>query len=435
MWVQSKYGVVLCFTLAIIGSSAAAIGFESAIPFGARSAGVAGIATPYMSGAQSLFFNPAGLAVQKGQSVSLQDSPTWVSAKAPIDDQNDISKTSSFSPPGGLFYSNSPSDRWGLGVGYYVAGGSNVAFDNVNISDTYNYGGTADVSTRLQLMELSVGAAYKVNDHLKVGLAWRALFADASFAIAQRGEALGGTVHTLANIEMNNLSGSNYGGLRVGAQYQIDESTTIGLTYRSEMNIKAKGNYDGKVMATNPAAAGSIDQTHAEALTTLPQAVNVGVLHNLNDHWKLLGEYDWVNYSRVNQITLNGAITYKGGTSIISDPADLHTDWSDQHLIRIGAEYLGWALPLRFGYAWSSQVVPTDLARPTTTPPGMGHALTAGTSYTIAGVDLDGALEYSLVQGHGNGAEAGQTGTGTDTRAGTYSLASLNMHLGVSYSF
>lgn len=410
-----------------IGSSAWAVGFESSIPFGARTAGSAGIATPDISGAQSLFFNPAGLVGQKGQQVSLQDSPSWAEVKAPIDDQNDISKTSTFAPPGGLFYSYAPNNKWGFGAGYYVAGGNSISFDGLNINSGI-YNGTAKDSVELKLMEFSLGAGYQVNDKLKVGIAWRAMFANASFASVQRSAG-----NTLANAQVDNLAGHSLKGFRVGAQYEVSQNTRIGLTYRSPMDVRTKGNFAGQILTAGPTLP--IDQTHAEVATTLPQAINLGVAHRLSDTWKIMGEYDWLNYSHVDHITIDGKVTRSGGTLVAADASDMTTNWSDQHEIRIAAEYTGWKMPFRFGYVWSSRVTNEDYAKPTTTPPGMGHALTAGTSYKVGSFDLDGAVEYSMVQANVSGAKAGQTGPGNDLRDGKYSLSSIGAHLGVTYSF
>lgn len=410
-----------------IGSSAWAVGFESSIPFGARTAGSAGIAAPDISGAQSLFFNPAGLVGQKGQQVSLQDSPTWAEVKAPIDDQNDISKTSTFAPPGGLFYSYTPNSKWGFGAGYYVAGGNSISYDGLNINSGLYGSGTVKDSVELQLMEFSLGAGYQVNDKLRVGIAWRAMFANASFASIQRG-----TSNSLVNAEVENLAGHSLKGFRIGAQYEVSPNTEIGLTYRSPMDVRTKGNFAGQVLVGG--AAHSIEQSHAEVATTLPQAINLGVAHRLSDTWKILGEYDWLNYSHVDHVTIDGTIKVTS-LGMTTDATDMTTNWKDQHEIRIAAEYTGWALPLRFGYLWSSQVTSEDYAKPTTTPPGMGHGLTAGTSYKVGSFDLDGAVEYSIVEGNVNGAKAGETGPGKDIRDGKYTMTSLGAHLGVTYSF
>jgi hypothetical protein len=75
--------VAIGFT-GLMGTSANAAGFEKSIVWGGRSSGVAGIATPYIQGADALYFNPAGLAGDKeGQTLSFNISPTQSSFKGP----------------------------------------------------------------------------------------------------------------------------------------------------------------------------------------------------------------------------------------------------------------------------------------------------------------------------------------------------------------
>jgi long-chain fatty acid transport protein len=276
------------------------------------------------------------------------------------------------------------------------------------------------------LAELSLGAGYRVNDKLRVGLAWRALFAKARFATASRQPS-----SKLLNVETDNMTGSNYLGFRLGAQYDISKDTQIGLTYRSALNVKVSGKYGG--VYYSPAAL-AVDKNHAEVLTTLPQSLNLGIRQALSENWNLLAEYDWINYSVVNQITLNGKLSVmNGGVTLASDAPDLETDWNDQHVVRIAAEYLGCGVPLRFGYLWTNQIVPSNLARATTTPPGMGHSVTLGSSYALGNFSLDGAMEYAIVSGNGDGAAAGSTAS--DVRDGKYTATTFGLDLGVSYTF
>ena len=74
-----KFAGILA-SLALAGQASAS-GFEKSIMIGGKSAGLAGIATPWVQGAEALYFNPAGLASDKpGGEVALDISPTWPSS-------------------------------------------------------------------------------------------------------------------------------------------------------------------------------------------------------------------------------------------------------------------------------------------------------------------------------------------------------------------
>ena len=105
------------------------------------------------------------------------------------------------------------------------------------------------------------------------------------------------------------------------------------------------------------------------------------------------------------------------------------------HVARVGAEYTGYAMPLRFGYAYTSQVTPSDYSRSTFSSPGPGHSFTAGTGMIVGNnIDLDGALEYSFASGtgHNQNAPAGVAEVGTDSDFKSHVYVA---HLSAKYHF
>src|SRR5690554_2535709 len=81
-------------------------GYEKSIMWGGRTAGVAGIATPYIMGSQALYFNPAGLVSENvGQDISFNISPTWSQFKGPINNTNDqVTSERQLTTPFGVIY-------------------------------------------------------------------------------------------------------------------------------------------------------------------------------------------------------------------------------------------------------------------------------------------------------------------------------------------
>ena len=104
---------------------AQAAGFEKSVMWSGRYAGVAGAAVSSVTGGQSLFFNPAGLAGPGD--VSLNYSPTWIKldgylASATSKEESKVGPL----PFGGAVAAYSlgnGSTRFGFGGGYYVVGG------------------------------------------------------------------------------------------------------------------------------------------------------------------------------------------------------------------------------------------------------------------------------------------------------------------------
>ncbi len=173
-----------------------------------------------------------------------------------------------------------------------------------------------------------------------------------------------------------------------------------------------------------------VGDSDATAKTTFPQSWTFGFDHNLNDMWRLMAEYAWTEYSRIDKISVMGTV----GT--VSNPT-VDQKWKDQHNVRIGAEYTGFNMPVRFGYGWTSQVTNKDYARAAFTPPGDAHTLTAGTGYSFETCMLNAGLEYTWAKASGNpnGAQPGNSAALSDLRNGNFSVEEYALHLGFTQYF
>ena len=408
---------------------ARAAGYEKSIMWGARSAGIGGIATPYIQGSEALYFNPAGLVSDKvGQDVSFNISPTWSQFKGPINNRNDVATSStSTSFPFGLAYGMTLNEKWGFGVGGYISGGSKAIYDNVSFSD---YAFQPQVKSDLTIAELAAGVGYRVDENLKVGLAYRVILANASFSTITRSVANGPIINTT----LADLKDTEFTGFKLGAQYKLGEKTLLGFSYRSEVNLKAKGSINATLAQSNALGGGTtpVSTTGATASTTFPMAATIGLQEDCTEQWRFLLEYVWTNYSRVREIAIDGTV----GPNPI--PA-VEQDWFDQHNFRFGGEYKGMSWPVRFGYVMTTQVTNATRARAAFEAPGLGHTLTLGTGHVWTMMErplqFDVAGEYSMVSGKGKGSDAGANTNADDIRSGSYTTSAYVAHLGVSYAF
>jgi long-subunit fatty acid transport protein len=419
-----KLMALAAVSVPFVAGQAFAAGYEKSIMWGGRTAGVAGISTPYIMGSQALYFNPAGLVSDNvGQDVSFNISPNWSQFEGPINNNNDVVKSErQMTTPFGLIYGATLNDKIGFGVGGFVSGGSKAVYENVDVG----VANAGEVKTDLVVAEISAGVGYKVNDSLKLGAAYRYSFASANLSLISRP---GGPF--FLNAKLTDLKDDDSAGFRLGAQYKFSERMLVGLTYRSEVKFDAKGKIAYTVLNTGGNASGApfnLADGDATASTLLPQAATLGVQHNY-DVWRALVEVAWTEYSKVKSVM----ITRPGGTSEVTQ------EWKDQYNVRLGGEYLAMTWPIRVGYGWTSQVTNTDYARASFTPPGQAHTLTVGTGMTwdVMGMPLqyDIAGEYTMASGKGEGAAAGTATAGSDIRAGDYSASTYGIHLGLTYAF
>ena len=422
---------------ALVSTQANAAGFEKSNMWGGEEVGRAGIAAPMTKGSNALYFNPAGLVTKPGSSVSVNVSPTSSQFHGPLNNNNDdVNSDRSTTFPFGVTYGHS-MEQWGFGVGAFVSGGNTVDYPAVDFATASGY--KPQVKTNLSLIELSAGAAYKVNDDLKIGVGYRVVMVQADFAFAQRVQ-LGAGHFGVTNAKLTGLTDTQYNGFRAGAQYKVSDSTDLGLTFRSEINFNAVGSASGQVSsfatpaaAANPALANSDATVHS----TFPIQVALAMAHRLSEDWDLFAQYDWSQYSRVGEIIIDS-----NTFSTTGNQARLKTDWRDQHTVRLAAEYkTPW--PIRFGYIYSTAVTNPDYARASFTAPGPGMSVVLGTGKGFAmgesaepNFKIDGALEYSFASGDVSGKAAPGTNTpGTDIRNGTHGASAYTAHLAASYWF
>jgi long-subunit fatty acid transport protein len=420
---------------ALVTSQANAAGFEKANMWGGKEASMSSAVAPTISGSNAIYFNPAGLVTKPGNSFSVNVSPTSSQFKGPINNLNteNTSETAT-SFPFGLTYGHS-EEEYAYGVGAYVSAGNSVDYGSVDFQLPTTY--KPSIKTSISIVEFAAGGAYKVNDDLKLGLAWRVLMAQAEFAFATRTALV---PQGIINTKLTDLKDTQYVAFKAGAQYKLTETMDMGLTFRSEVNFDAKGTASGQISSgasASGAANPALVSAEATAHTTLPMQIALGVSEKFSDDWNFAAQYEWTQYSRVGSLTVDGTTFATTGnkTSIV-------TDWRDQHALRLGAEYKTAPWPVRFGYTLSSAVTNPDYARATFTAPGMGHSLVVGTGTMMSmgagenNLSIDGTFEYSFTNGDVSGkAASGTTGAGTDTRNGSYSASGLVAHLGATYAF
>lgn len=418
----------------LMAGNAFAGGFEKNIMWGGKSAGTAGIATPWISGGDAVYFNPAGLALDEpGKNVSLNASPTWSQFSGPIKYNNEVSTGDRMmTVPGALTYGQSVGKNCGIGVGYYASGGSKSKFENQQMTTGAM---NSTVKTDLEITELGLGSAYKLNEQWKFGATLRYVMVKGDFAFVQP-TAAAGVPHL--NLELNGLKGNAFG-YKLGAQYKASAKTRYSFVYRSEVNAAIDGNYGGNVWV---GASTPISQTPATLRTTFPMAATLGAQHDY-EKWRALVEYVWTQYSRIGEIPISGSFTFvtPGPTTNTIAGVNSPTNWRDEHSFRLGGEYLGMAWPVRFGYLLASPVTNKNYARANFVAPGWGHSVTLGTGkdFDVAQKPLsfNVAGEYVMVNGDGEGEAAGvaMNSGGGYTRSGAYTTNAYALHMGLAYAF
>lgn len=424
--------LVVSGALLVLHSTAFAAGFEKSVLWSGKEAGYAASGLSYVMGAESLFFNPAGLAAGENGNIVANLSPTSIKLEGHLASATRLEETDkNFSLLGGGLVSYKVTPQFGIGVGAYAAGGSKAVYESVDLSvdaSTVTYKPT--IETDLKIVEYSIGAAYELAPGFRLGLAWRIGEAKGGFSSIKK--TVTNTAYSYLSIK--DAKDTLYNGFRVGLQYQSEDNQWgLGAVYRSAMDFNARGTSTGTttIIPTNSTTTTTGSGGSTTVATSLPSAISVGGNYLATDSLRLLGAVDYVDYSHNSQLTIGGAF---GATAI----PNLVLNWKDMWNFRVGGEYaLSDATKIRMGYALTTRVTSKTDARATLSPPGTGHTITAGAGMDVSqGLELNGALEYAFNTGSGAMTAAGTTTKELLSSVSTESKAkSMGFHAGLSYKF
>lgn len=413
-----------------LSASAFAAGYEKNILWSGRHAGVAGTGAAWASGPEALYFNPAGLVTKQGdRSIVVDISPTMSQFKAPVVQDNvQQSGSTDYYAPFALFYQSTPSDKFGYGAGIYVGGGSKATYGELDLSSQGTYTMKPTLYSNLAEIEASLGAAYNVSSALKVGAAYRFAMINAAFSSAQS-LVLPGPTNAVAVVDLQDLKGTAHS-FRVGAQFHPEQAPYgVGVSVRAGMNVAVAGTSAPQLEASGGGMQ-SITGGGVTVHTTLPAQVSAGGYYDIKpDEWRAHLEYVWTQYSKVKTVGIDGTTTTAFGTA---DIADLTQNWKDQHSVRVAGEYMKTKYPVRFGYAYTTNVENPDYPKAIFFAPSPTHTITIGTG---RGTD-DGKWMYDLAADYNWASKStNQAASDIGSRRGSYETMTAAIHAGVSYKF
>jgi long-subunit fatty acid transport protein len=423
---------LLASLMLLASQPAHAAGFEKAVTLSGKYAGTGGAAAETTNGSQSLAYNPAGL-VGHGD-VTLDYSPTWINVDGSLVTTTRVDQSRPGMIPVGGGFASWGSEKWGVGIGAYVVGGSKAIFPNVDLTTIAKPSTTLapTLETDLMIMEYSLGAAYEVSPGFSFGAAWRINHVKGTLSTVQE---------TTANTAFSHLviadaKDTNYGGFRLGTMYedQVNHNWAAGLSFRSRQKFDAIGTGSASlaVIPTGTVTNSLITSPHLGIV--LPAEWSLGGHYDINSAFKVFADVDLYKYSANDNVYVTG--TTATGAALPNIPLN----WSDMWNWRLGFEYTGFTnTALRIGYVHTSQVTSSTDAKATLPPAGQGNTFTVGGGYSFSkAFGLDLAFEYARESGDGSMSmpAAGATthellaGVTTNTKATAYGI-----HTGLTYKF
>jgi long-subunit fatty acid transport protein len=359
---RATWALALIASLAV-AQPAFAGGYDTPILYSARHQGMGGTAIGYVDDASSIFHNPAGLAKVESLNVlagiDLLFGKITTSPGNPDLPKSDGTYPSRTTEPAvaplfivGAGYHLAPPIVVGLGVYPIAAISGEYATPNVLGRPTID-------KTKLVFLEISPAVAVRLADKLSVGAGYRATI---SMLDRVKGDADNPREFDFS------VKGTDFTGLRVGAQWQPIDMLSVGLVYRHR--IQPKLHADRGYAYT--------DLTNAETTLTLPSKLGAGVAAQL-DALKLAFDLEYGFYSQNGTSTLSGYNPTLNKTEQVTN----YFEWQNAVTARLGGEYgLGAGkFPVRLGYVFDGQVGNRAYPSAFGTPPTPSHSITAGAGY------------------------------------------------------
>lgn len=350
-----------------LSSHAEAAGFyiqeQSVSGLGASFAG----STAAPRDASIIYYNPAGMTYLDGTQGNI-----GIHVLAPFSDTDDTGTSNAGlgQPRGGdsdnpygiepvpnLFLSHQYNDVTWFGVGVTAPFGLKNDYDDDWFA---RYDST---STELLTVNVQPSVAVKLTDNLSLGAGLDVQYVDAELKSAVFAGA--GTEGT------STLSGDDISfGYNFGLMAELWDDTRLGVHYRSQVNHMLDG--ESVVEGTGTVRDGT---TQAKANLNLPEMVSLGVTHDLDDQWTLLGGLTWFGWSNYERITA----TADSGTQLLDQAQNYKNTWA----VNIGAEYV-YSSEWTFRGGLQYDETPTqDGFRSTRTPDGDRTWVSGSATYTM----------------------------------------------------
>ena len=409
MAVAASFAAVVC-----LHSTAYAGGFalleQSAEGLGV---GYAGAAAGYGDGS-AVYYNPAAMSSYRKSVFSVGSALVIPSAKfhndgssmvpelggAPLKGDNDgDGGQNAFLPS---LYMVHPLDD-GFTLGFAV----NTPFGlETKYSDGW-VGRYSAIHTNLETFVFSPAVSYQFNEHIAVGGALNIGYADAEISNAIDFGTVGLTTLGLPAASRlgllpqsadgsGKLTGDDWHlGGTFGLMITPNESTRVGLSYRSQIDysLRGKATFDVPQNAQILTQGGYFTDTGGAAHLTVPDSISLGVHQQVTDSFALLGETQWTRWSHFKELRVRFE---NGQPDAVTDES-----WKDVWRFSVGAEYkLLEKLTLRTGFTYDRSPVPDDEHRTPRIPDNDRYWLAVGASYEfIENLSADLAYAHLFVPG------------------------------------
>jgi len=400
-WLPRAAAPALLAALALAAPQAGAGGFfvqeQSVRGEGRAFAGSVAVADD----ASTLFFNPAGMTELGG--ARLQAGSFAIFGRASLEDDGTDAETLQsrlgLEPPTKI-HGGRGGNPFGTVLVPSLYAAMPVALDGrlwaglaitspfgieVDYEDSW-FGRYDSTDSRLRLFDFQPSLAFAITDRVSVGAGL-----DIQYASAQLENRLPVTLQPQTDGRLE-VTGDDWSvGWTVGVLWEPLDSTRLGASYRWGITHELKGSatfagLTGVLAPINRNVPGSAD-------LDLPGIVMVGFAHELTPAITLLGQVDWFQWSRFEEIRVDLDEDVQGLGELVTPQ-----EYENSVSVAVGGEVeVTDALTLRSGVQWDQS--PTGEFRSTRVPDSDRTWLTLGASLELGhGLALDASYAHVFLK-------------------------------------
>lgn len=378
----------------LLPAAAWAGGYDTPMLYSARHMGMGGTAIGYVDDPSAMFHNPAGLAHTRTWS-AIGDFTLLLARvrSSPSILQQDIESKQTVAPLGLLGGGYRLNETVTVGLGVYPIALAGATYE-------YQSGSQNIVNrTRLVFLEASPAVALNLPGRVRVGAGYRITYV--SLERYQGDPAMtrivpGDPSMTMLPVLDFTVTGVNWAGFRVGAQWTPIDQLQIGAVYRHKTVTKVKND-----------TGIAVGQQFSDVDTTfvLPAKAGVGARADVW-HFGIAVDGEYLFNSQNGAYPLAGLpppTMFNPMPERIAVPNVFR--WKDELVFRGGLEFRFAPVPvidrlaLRGGYIYDGKTTNEHYPSPFGTPPGPTHVITAGLGWDGGNWKLNAAFARRFGEG------------------------------------
>ncbi|NJM79966.1 MAG: transporter [Flavobacterium sp.] len=401
--------------MALAGSVAFAGGYRVSIQ-GQKQLAMGHTGVAVVGSAETAFFNPAGMAYLENKfNLSVGGSALMAKTRFQNSQYNWTASSDNLGTPLNLYATYRLTDWLTAGLAVYTPYGSAVEWEQ-------DWQGAYLVNNiDLKAIFIQPTVSVRIGEHFSIG--GGPIYATGSVNFNRNLQPAGGV---LGNADVTlDASGISAWGYNVGMMFNPTEDFRLGLNYRSEITMEARGG-EATFADVPVIAQGTFSNTKFDADLPLPGEVTAGLSYQVTDKWLVAFDYNYTLWSVYKSLDVDFE---KADIPDSKNPRN----YKNSSAFRFGTQYIANdKFTFRAGYYIDESPVQDGYFAPET-PRNDGMGFTGGLTYQFSknfGVDvsflylhfdeIDNSYDY-----YTDGSSFG----------GTYKSSVFSPGIGITYGF